>query len=86
MQGGRSLLAETVIENIEHKCGHEGCEVMLDLKDHEAHVKQCLHRVVQCPFLHLFCGKEMSLSSLYDHLIRECRGSKSARSKRFINL
>jgi len=73
MQVGRSLLAETVIENIEHKCKHGRCEVVLDLKVHGAHVKKCLHRVVMCPSP--LCGEEMPLSSLYNHLSRECRGS-----------
>ena len=75
---GRSLLAETVMENIEHKCNYEGCEVRLDLKDLGAHMKKCLQRVVKCPSPHKFCGKEMPLRSLYDHIIHECLGSLNA--------
>ena len=41
MQEGRSLLAETVIDNIDHKCKHDRCGVMLDLKDHGAHLQEC---------------------------------------------
>jgi len=79
MQGGRSLLAETVVENLEHKCKYEGCEVMLDLKVHREHLQECLYRVVQCPSPHEHCGKEMPLTSMYDHLIRECQGSWNSR-------
>ena len=66
------------MEKIEHKCNYEGCEVRLDLKDLGAHMKKCLQRVVKCPSPHKFCGKEMPLRSLYDHIIHECLGSLNA--------
>eukprot|EP00092_Neocalanus_flemingeri_P035307 GFUD01038416.1.p1 GENE.GFUD01038416.1~~GFUD01038416.1.p1 ORF type:complete len:438 (+),score=134.65 GFUD01038416.1:55-1368(+) len=72
---GKSLLAVTVIENIEHKCQHEGCEELLPLEKYKQHLKLCPHRVVRCPAPQAFCGKDMALSRVYDHILRECEGS-----------
>jgi len=79
MFNGKSLLAQTVIENIEHKCKFVGCEELLGLKEYKIHIKRCQLRPVQCPAPQRLCGKEMALNRLYDHIVSECKGSHNER-------
>jgi len=65
MGNGKSLLAVTVIENVDHKCKFDECEETFDLDKVEAHEKVCKHRIVQCPSV---CYKEVALSQLLQHL------------------
>jgi len=69
MWNGKSLLALTVIENIDHRCKFVECEDFFPsdkLKDHE---KICKHRIVSCPSD--LCNETIALSKLLDHLNRE---------------
>jgi len=75
MGSGKSLLAVSVIENIEHKCRHEDCVELLPLEEFKVHLKSCPHRNVICPAPKEFCGKEMALSKVYDHILGQCKGS-----------
>jgi len=75
MFSGKSLLAVTVIENIDHSCRYEDCGELLPLAEYQVHLKACRHRVVSCPAPKELCGKDMSLSKVYDHLLSECEGS-----------
>ena len=63
---GTSLLAVTVIENIEHECMFEECTEGFTLDKIDEHVKVCSHRKVACPASD--CKEEVTLSKLLDHL------------------
>ena len=82
MLSGKSLLAVTVIENIEHKCKHDGCEELLTIQAFKMHLELCVHnpvhRIILCPASRETCGKQMELSKIYDHIMRECTGSWNA--------
>ena len=56
-----SLLAKTVIENIEHECNNEGCNKMMLHKELVKHKEElCDNRKVLCP--ELGCNQIVSLS------------------------
>jgi len=61
-----SLLATTIIENIDHKCKFEDCEDYFPVDTVEEHIKGCPHRTVNCPFGN--CKVKVGLSKLMDHL------------------
>jgi len=66
MGTGKSLLAITIIENIEHKCKFDDCEEYFHVDIVEEHIKVCPHRTVCCPKRN--CKAEFGLSKLLDHL------------------
>ena len=70
-----SLLAKTVIENIEHKCKYEdkGCKEKLVADKMEEHRRSCGYRPVLCPSV--LCKKTVAFSHLIDHLMNECKRS-----------
>ena len=70
-----SLLASTVIENIEHKCRFEtdGCRKKTPLAGIEEHRKSCSFRPVDCPS-HL-CKKKVPLEHVVDHVLNQCKHS-----------
>ena len=70
MGGGTSLLAVTVIENIEHKCKFDDCEEILALDNLQNHEKECKHRTVCCPYND--CKGKVNLSKMIDHLVQNC--------------
>eukprot|EP00092_Neocalanus_flemingeri_P016183 GFUD01017515.1.p1 GENE.GFUD01017515.1~~GFUD01017515.1.p1 ORF type:complete len:350 (-),score=101.90 GFUD01017515.1:29-994(-) len=77
MLSGKSLLAVTVMENIEHECQHEDCEELLPLEEYKLHLKLCPHRSVRCPAPQELCGRDLALSKVYDHILSECKGSSN---------
>eukprot|EP00092_Neocalanus_flemingeri_P107292 GFUD01137704.1.p1 GENE.GFUD01137704.1~~GFUD01137704.1.p1 ORF type:complete len:486 (-),score=116.16 GFUD01137704.1:110-1567(-) len=70
MGPGKSLLAGTVIENIDHRCMFNDCEEYFPLDKIDAHAKVCDHRTVKCP--HCSCAEKVALSKLLDHLKLGC--------------
>jgi len=67
MGNGKSLLASTLLENIEHRCKFDACEEYFALGKLDDHEKDCWHRIVTCPFIH--CPDEkIALSKLGSHL------------------
>jgi len=66
MGPGTSLIAVTVIENIEHECKFDECTECFTLDMIDDHVKVCSHRQVTCPTSD--CEEEFPLSKLLDHL------------------
>jgi len=62
MNQGRSLMADILIEHIDHKCKFVDCDQYLKLGDYEEHTRVCSHRTVSCPAVG--CKEEVSLSSL----------------------
>ena len=62
----KSLLAVTILENIDHECSIYGCEETLSFEDLGNHVRDCEHRVVRCPFAG--CDETMPLMDLMKHL------------------
>jgi len=68
MEHGRSTLAVTVIDNIEHQCSH--CDLTFSSSDLPTHMSRCGHRIVKCPGLE--CSARLPLSSLHDHVINCC--------------
>ena len=72
-----SLLASSIIENIDHKCPHEGCShPMLPLEQLNTHKAECSYRPIVCPGAEELCGKKVAACLLLDHLLNHCKGSK----------
>ena len=71
-----SLLATTVIENIEHSCKfeEEGCMVKSKVGEVEKHRQECPFRPVTCPANNI-CKKLVPLAHLIDHILNTCEGS-----------
>merc|ERR1719186_1073797 len=69
MGTGNSILATTIIENIEHKCKFVDCDDYFPVDAVEEHIKVCPHRSVSCPYGN--CEAKVSLSKLMDHLNKE---------------
>jgi len=63
---GKSLLAITVIENIDHDCQFDDCKHSFPLGELEQHEKLCPQRTVACPDVD--CRVQLPLSKLVDHL------------------
>ena len=61
-----SLLAGTVLENIDHTCKFEDCNENFCLEDLKKHEAICPHRTVNCPISK--CTVKTMLSKLVDHL------------------
>jgi len=79
MGNGKSLVAITVIENIDHKCKFVECEELFAMEKLDAHEKICKHRTVKCPASS--CEAEIALSNLLDHFVmmkRCCHDSPPA--------
>jgi len=66
MGNGKSLLASTLLENIDHQCKFEGCDMALSLEEIQYHEAICPNRDVICPYPK--CKKHVKLSKLIDHL------------------
>ena len=63
-----SLLAKTVIENIEHECTNEGCEKKLSHKEMIKHREEfCKYRKVLCPGNSMICKAILPFWELNDH-------------------
>lgn len=75
MWGGKSLLAVTVIENIEHKCKNEGCKELFPLSELEKHIKICQFRIISCPAPSDYCQKKVAFCQVLDHILSDCKGS-----------
>merc|ERR1711971_1278210 len=74
MGKNRSLLAKTVIENIEHECSNEGCGKKIGHKDVSKHAEEfCQFRKVLCPGNSTDCNSVLAFSELNDH-IKICTG------------
>eukprot|EP00092_Neocalanus_flemingeri_P021868 GFUD01023723.1.p1 GENE.GFUD01023723.1~~GFUD01023723.1.p1 ORF type:complete len:306 (-),score=53.87 GFUD01023723.1:86-1003(-) len=85
MGSGMSLLAATVLENIEHECEFEDCDEHYPLEDLGKHEKNCPHRIVNCPKSN--CQEKVSLANLMDHLKNsaQCCMNKKAPRKTLTN-
>ena len=73
-----SLLATTVIENIEHSCCFEvdGCQEKLPLNQLAEHKKSCQFRSISCPAY--MCNKRVVFTNLVDHLLNQCEQAKGS--------
>jgi len=71
MEQGKSSLAVTVMENIDHECENEGCKEKLSHGKLVSHGKSCVYRPVECPDLGS-CKDKISLASLPTHLVSCC--------------
>eukprot|EP00092_Neocalanus_flemingeri_P016316 GFUD01017661.1.p1 GENE.GFUD01017661.1~~GFUD01017661.1.p1 ORF type:complete len:368 (-),score=75.11 GFUD01017661.1:52-1155(-) len=78
MGSGKSLLATTILENVEHDCKFEDCNKQFALKDIEEHEKVCPYRIVSCP--NFDCTERVPLAKLVQHLIKSstCCGEDAA--------
>jgi len=74
---GKSLLAVTAIENIDHKCKNDGCKEVFPLAEYETHLNICPHRIISCPAPNQWCTKKIALSKVYEHILTECEGSSN---------
>merc|ERR1712059_228818 len=66
MGQGKSTLAVTVIENINHECENEGCKEKFPFGELASHGKCCVHRPVKCPGFK--CDYKISLALLPGHI------------------
>jgi len=62
---GTSLLAASILENIEHMCKFVDCNKVIAREALEEHEAVCVHRPVSCP--HITCEVSLSLVKLVDH-------------------
>jgi len=67
MGKGKSSLAVTVIENIDHQCDNEGCQETFPFGELGSHGKLCRYRLVRCP--DFSCSQNVSLASLLTHMV-----------------
>jgi len=67
MGQGKSSLAVTVMENIEHQCDNEGCHQTFPFGELASHGRCCDYRLVNCPGL--LCQDKTSLASLDTHMV-----------------
>ena len=74
MGQGRSLLALTVIKNVKHECGHQGCNVKLDLDQIKEHEETCVWKLIPCPGKH--CTAVIPLCNMLNHA-EGCLGCES---------
>jgi len=69
MGEGKSLISQTILENIDHKCRFDDCEEYFPLGDLDEHEASCLHRTVNCPVPDIQCTEKVPLSKLVQHLV-----------------
>jgi len=79
MRTGRSLLAVTIIEKVDHKCKFNDCKELFPLGNLlENHEAACPQRTVICP--KPLCNEKVPLSGLISHLLNSdfcCRENSS---------
>lgn len=63
---GKSLLANIIIENIEHKCKYDLCNKTCPIDEVLDHEKGCKHRIVTCPYAR--CDEKFTVNELEEHL------------------
>ena len=76
MWDNTSLLAVTVINNIDHQCPYQFCAKEVPLPDLEEHKKTCEHKPICCPSVS--CSVSVATSRLLDHLIMDCKYSRGS--------
>jgi len=69
MGQGQSLLALTVIKNVQHECRHhdQGCNVKLNFGQIKKHEETCDWRLIPCPGMGLFCKENIPLRNVLNH-------------------
>ena len=65
----QSLLATSIIEDLDHECTHRGCAAMVHFKEYNSHLEKCLYRLGCCPNIN--CGEEIVFKDLEQH-VRIC--------------
>ena len=75
MGQGKSLLALTVIKNVEHECKFEGCNMKLKFAKIKEHEDKCIWRLVLCPGKGSHCRALIPLCSVLNH-VEHCRDCK----------
>jgi len=75
MGQGQSLLALTVIENVQHECGHQGCGMKLNLDKIKEHEETCDWRLIPCPGRGFECNAMTPLCNVITHA-RGCPGCR----------
>jgi len=67
----QNLLALTVIKNVQHECGHQGCSVKLKLDQIKEHEETCVWRLIPCPGAsigaNIRCGAIIPLCNVLNH-------------------
>jgi len=67
MGQGQSLLALTVIKNVQHECGHQGCNVKLNFDKIKEHEEKCIWRLIPCPGMGINCTAKTPLFNVVHH-------------------
>jgi len=73
MGQGQSLLALTVIKNVQHECGHQGCSVKFNLDQIKEHEETCVRRRIPCPGPGVNCAAVIPLCNVLNH-VQGCPG------------
>ena len=66
MGQGQSLLALTVIKNVQHECSAM-CSVKLNFGQIKEHEETCDWRLIPCPGMGLFCKANTPLVNVLNH-------------------
>jgi len=69
MGDGQSLLANVLIENMDHVCSMKGCKEKVPFEDYEKHQEECIHRLVICPGSNLTCHDRVAFSDVEAHIL-----------------
>ena len=75
MGQGQSLLALTVIKNVQHECGHQGCSVKFNLDQIKEHEETCVWKRIPCPGSGVKCTAAIPLCNVLNH-VQGCPGCK----------
>jgi len=67
MGQGQSLLALTVIKNLQHECRHQGCKELLNFNQIKEHEEECIWRLIPCPGLGIHCTAHIPLCNVLNH-------------------
>ena len=84
MAVGKSLLAATVVKNIEHKCRNLGCAQEFPITEMKAHRNRCNYRIVTCPAT--LCEQNVALCYLAEHVKFKCPDSYARDANKVIHL
>ena len=61
------MLALTVIKNVQHECGHQGCNVKLNFGEIKEHEEKCIWRLIPCPGMGINCTAKTPLCNVVNH-------------------
>ena len=70
--GAKSLLADLIIQNIDHECNLNGCKQRVPRDDLADHQKKCPFRLVKCPGSNQQCNMMVPFCQVVHEHVIEC--------------